>query len=142
MSVILDASVALAWLIDRSEATEIEQSNQVLRQIQRHGTKVPPLWFSEIANGILTAERRTSISSVETLRFLRLIYTLPIDQDSPPSHASQSRVLALVRNYALTAYDATYLELAIRLRLPLATFDRKLATAARSAEVMIFGDSS
>jgi predicted nucleic acid-binding protein len=54
----------------------------------------------------------------------------------------QSRILDLGRRHGLTAYDATYLELAMRTGGMLATFDRKLADAARVAGVRVFGDAA
>jgi predicted nucleic acid-binding protein len=66
--------------------------------------------------------------------------TLWIDQDSAPVAKTQSKVLEVARNYQLTAYDATYLELAQRKSATLATFDRQLAEAYRKAGGRVFGD--
>jgi predicted nucleic acid-binding protein len=71
---------------------------------------------------------------------MALVDTLPIVEDAMRPAATQARVLSLARTYELTGYDATYLELVQRTGRALATFDRKLAGAARAAGVRVFGD--
>jgi predicted nucleic acid-binding protein len=102
---------------------------------------VPSLWFSEVANGVLVAERRAGVGSSTSADFLSLLGTLPILEDATRPSAVQPIVLTLARDYKLTAYDATYLELVLRTGSSLATFDRKLADAARAARVRVFGES-
>ncbi len=86
------------------------------------------------------AERHGNIPILTIVRFTQLIEMLPINLDNALSPSLQNSCLLLARLYNLTAYDATYLELAVRTKNTLATFDRKLATAARSAGLHIFGD--
>jgi predicted nucleic acid-binding protein len=69
-----------------------------------------------------------------------MVDALPVVEDETPPFAVQSTVLILARTYKLTAYDATYLELVLRTGGELATFDGKLAEAARAAGVRVFGD--
>jgi predicted nucleic acid-binding protein len=71
-----------------------------------------------------------------------LVNALPIVEDATRPSAVQSTVLTLARAQNLTAYDATYLELVLRTSGALATFDRKLADAARAAGVRVFGDAA
>jgi predicted nucleic acid-binding protein len=49
------------------------------------------------------------------------------------------RIFPLARDYHLTVYDAAYLELALRTKLPLATRDRALCAAAVAAGAALFG---
>ena len=124
----------------RVDAAEARLADEILRSIQRAEAVVPALWFPEVANGVLMAERRGGFASSTTTAFMDLVKTLPIVQDRVPPSAVQGAAMDLARKHGLTAYDATYLELAQRLALPLATFDRKLAEAARAAGVRVFGD--
>jgi predicted nucleic acid-binding protein len=142
MEVILDASVTLAWLVKRADPIEERLADEVLGLIQSQGALVPALWFTEVANGVLAAERRVGIGSLKSASFLGLVNALPIVEDATRPSAVQSTVLTLARAQNLTAYDATYLELVLRTSGALATFDRKLADAARAAGVRVFGDAA
>ena len=104
------------------------------------GALVPALWFAEVANGVLVAERRTGASPATSLSFMALVDTLPIVEDTMRPGATQARVLSLARGYELSGHDATYLELALRTGGLLATFDQHLAGAARKAGGRVFGD--
>jgi predicted nucleic acid-binding protein len=103
-------------------------------------TMVPAIWYAEVANSVLRGERQGAISHSQTAYFLNELSLSEIvaDEDSPQMR--QTTVVDLARMHGLTAYDATYLELAMRQGAQLATFDRKLAAAARAAGVRIFGD--
>jgi len=139
---VLDASATLAWLIDRSDPGEARLADDVLRAIQRQDATVPALWFPEVVNGVLVAERRGGVASSTSALFMGMVYTLPIVEDSTRPSAVQSTVLTLARTYKLTGYDATYLELVLRIGGKLATFDRALATAVRLAGGRVFGDAA
>jgi len=140
MGIVLDASVTLAWLIERVDAAEVHLTNEILRQIQAQDAIVPSLWFLEVSNGILMAERRGVVTPAQSVRFLGMVDTLPIEEDRTQSALVQATALTLARAYGLTAYDATYLELTVRTRRTLATFDRQLADATRKAGGRVFGD--
>jgi predicted nucleic acid-binding protein len=136
---ILDASATLAWLVRRVDPIEDQIADEVLRSVRARNAVVPSLWYPEVANGILVTERRGGVSQSTSESFLRMVDTLPILEDETPPFAVQSTVLILARAYKLTSYDATYLELVMRKGGELATFDRKLADAARAAGVRVFG---
>jgi predicted nucleic acid-binding protein len=87
---------------------------------------------------MLAGERRKRLKQPEILRFLALLEGLSIVQDGQAVSESVSNVLPLARHYDLSAYDAAYLELSIRLGVPLATLDAKLQKAAQRAGVKIF----
>lgn len=140
MGIVLDASVALAWLVERVDAVEVCSANEVLRHIQAEDAIVPSLWFPEVSNGILMAERRGGVTPAQSVRFLGMVETLPIAEDRAQSASVQATALTLARAYGLTAYDAIYLELTLRTRRTLATFDRQLADATRKAGGRVFGD--
>jgi predicted nucleic acid-binding protein len=140
MGLVLDASATLAWLIRRVDPIEDQLADEVLRHLQPSDAVVPALWFAEVANGILVAERRGGVGIATSATFLGMVSTLPIMEDTTRPSAVQGTVLTLARAHKLTVYDAIYLELVLRTGRTLATFDRKLAGAARSAGVRVFGD--
>ena len=140
MTIVLDASMALAWLIVRSDPGEAALAERAFREVSANGAQVPALWYSEVANTLLVFERAKRLTEQDSARYLADSALLTITQDDLPCAAIQSRVLDLGRRHKLTAYDATYLELAMRTSRVLATFDRQLADAARQAGVRVFGD--
>ena len=96
---------------------------------------MPSLWWYEIANALLTAERRKRLSEAGGLRLLELYRSLPLNTDAAESAELLWRYRTLGREYGLSAYDAAYLELAARRQLGLATADKTLLLAARKAGV-------
>ncbi len=141
MILILDASMALAWLLERKDQGEAALAGEALDMVRAAGAMVPALWFSEVANALLLAERQRVISAQDSSSYLAELSLWEIVQDSVPPALSQAQAIQLGRIYKLTAYDATYLELAMRRSATLATFDHKLAAAARAAGVRVFGDA-
>lgn len=140
MTLVLDASAVLAWLVKRTDPREAALADAIFSSVEQEEALVPSLWFPEVANGLLVAERRKMVASAEASRFLTELRTLPIAEDKVWPSTLQRAVFQLALAHGLTAYDATYIELALRHRSTLATFDRKLAEAARSAEIGVFGD--
>ena len=135
MSIVLDASMTLAWLF------EDEQTDQVLATINHvymGGASVPPLWRYEVANGLQMAIRRQRITPDYRTRCLDKIDELPIKIDPDGVSEIWSTTIKLADLYRLTVYDAAYLELAQRRRLPLATLDAALSKAARESGVDLF----
>lgn len=133
-SFVLDASVTLAWLVDRSTAAYAVHVREFLLQGGR--ALVPALWQSEVANGFIVAERRGILASSDTSQILQRFDTVlgqSIDIRCEP--VSIRRITATARQFGLTAYDAIYLDLAMEEQLPIATLDRSLAQAARQAGV-------
>lgn len=133
-SIVLDASLALAWYFPDESSAKAEA---ILRNLEGTTLFVPALWPSEIANGIVVGIRRRRVSSASTDQFLLLLTQLPIQIEPElfPEHVQQ--VVAVAEAHQLTAYDAAYLELALRRRAPLTTLDRELQRAARRAGVSL-----
>jgi predicted nucleic acid-binding protein len=100
---------------------------------------VPGLWWLEVANGLVMAERRRRIKSAESVAFVAMIEELPIIADEATGARALHETMSLAREHRLTAYDAAYLELAMRVGLPLATGDRSLRAAAERAGVDLLG---
>jgi len=140
MALVPDASAALAWLIDRKSPAEARRAEAILRSLYAEDGVVPGLWYAEVTNGILVAERQGACSRPEIAEFLGMLSALPIAEDRARPSDTQPAVLSLARVYRLSGYDAVYLELALRSGAPLATFDRHLAEAVRKAGGRVFGD--
>jgi predicted nucleic acid-binding protein len=132
---VLDASLTLSWAFD-DEATPF--TVHVLKTLETVYAVVPALWPFEVASVLTVAERRGRINAGQQAEFLERLRLLPITIEHRPAVWLGQQILRLTqayRAYRLSAYDAAYLELAIRNSLPLATLDQDLRTAALSAGV-------
>ena len=134
MSVVIDASVALTWCFE-DEATA--QTDLILDRVRTDGAVVPALWHLELANVLLQAEKRGRIAMGDVATRLELIAELPIATDHEAAARAWREVIALARTERLTAYDAAYLELAVRRGLPLSSLDEALIDAARRIGVAV-----
>ena len=133
---VLDASVTLAWLIDRSIPPYAARVKQFLLSGDR--AIVPPLWRLEIANGFLVAERRGMLTPPDTMQILQAFEAGVARSIEDSQQALPMRgVIATARKFQLTAYDAEYLDTARIQQLPLATLDRQLEQAAVRAGVQV-----
>ncbi len=131
MPFVIDASVAASWCFpDENDA----QADAAIDRLASDETVVPALWWFEIRNVLVVSERRGRIDPAGTAAFLADLGRLPIRIDR---HPDSELVLTLARKHRITAYDAAYLELALRLDAPLATLDRALASAAAAEGVTL-----
>ncbi len=135
MNWVLDCSVALAWALPDETSTRAERFLAVLGQ--ETTLWVPALWWYELANALTMAHRRRRLSESEGLRLIELYGSLPIQTDAYLNSDAVWRFQALAKEHALSAYDAAYLELAQRKGIGLATLDKRLAGAARTAGVTV-----
>lgn len=133
--VVVDASVALAWAFP-DEASDYAE--EVLIALNGGTIVVPALWAIEITNAVLVAERRKRVAQPEVRRFVELLRELTVVMDSQGVGESVSNILPLGREHGLSAYDAAYLDVAMRHGAPLATLDGGLRKAGRKAGVEIF----
>lgn len=124
---VLDTSITMMWCF-ADETTPF--STALLRRLRAEGARVPSLWPLEVANALLVGERRHRLTTADLSRFLALIQTFPITIDEVSLPGALGPVRALARDQRLSVYDASYLDLALRSALPLATQDRRLRTAA------------
>lgn len=121
----------MAWVFRDEPSAEADAA---LEQVTVFGGVAPALWWVEVRNVLLIAERRGRLTPQDTSVALRAIEELHISLDHAPDGVA---VLQLARAHRLTAYDAMYLELSIRQQRPLATLDRKLSTAAQVEGVLL-----
>lgn len=138
MSFVVDNSVALAWCFEDEQTPEIMA---VLDRAAETGAFAPQLWPIEALNGLLMAERRGRINGSVRHRLAGFLHDLPVSVDDETAFRIWSATATLAETQRLTVYDATYLELAMRLGLPLATNDKPLATAARDVGVPLILDA-
>jgi predicted nucleic acid-binding protein len=132
---VLDNSVVMAWsFADETSA----YADAVLDGLAANRAIVPALWPLEVANALLMGERRKRSTEAETIRWIGILGRLSLVIDDETNSRAWSDTLALARGHKLSAYDAAYLELAIRLRLPLATLDAPLKAAAAEIGVSLY----
>jgi predicted nucleic acid-binding protein len=121
---VVDASVSAAWFLP-DEATPFTEA--VLSATALAEVWVPALWLLEIGNLMLNAQRRQRITVAKRLELIAAAEGLRLRVDREP--VSLRSIDALAERHRLSSYDAAYLELAIRRKLPLATLDAALLAA-------------
>lgn len=131
MALVLDASVAACWLLP-DEMHEVADKARAILQTRRGN--VPAMWWFEVHNLFVMAERRKRVDADWTENAIGLIAEMPVDIDRD---ASAGAIVNLARKHRLTFYDAAYLELAIRKSVPLATLDAALIDAAKAEQVKL-----
>ena len=135
MAFVVDASIAGAWLFE-DERTVLTED--LFDRASRERAVVPTLWWFEVRNFAVMNERRKRVTPTQTeILLLKMEELLIVRDDSPVS----DDLMRLTRQHRLTVYDATYLELASRLGVELATLDQQLLNAARAEGVRVAGDS-
>ncbi len=132
MTLVLDASVALAWCFD----DELDAAAlAALGHVTAKGAVVPSVFFLEVGNALLVGQQRGRLTEARTEKFTELLLEVSIASEELSPEGALKRVLSLAKSHGLATCDATYLDLAMREGLALATKDRKLATVARRVGV-------
>jgi predicted nucleic acid-binding protein len=131
---VLDSSAALSWILPGKHTPA---TDQLLAEIGEHGASVPALWPIEVANVLWIAERRGRITLAERVQALGILNELPINVDDRTASFAFGPISAVATARDLTVYDACYLELALRLGLPLASLDAQLRKAGHDAGVQV-----
>jgi predicted nucleic acid-binding protein len=134
MSFVLDASVALAWVLP-DEGNPY--ADELLERLIADGAMVPPIWPLEIGNVLLVALRRGRIEQEELHSTVEWLAQLPIEVDIEATDYALAGVVLLAAQLGLTTYDAAYLDLAQRRNLPLATLDKRLRAACATAKLEV-----
>ena len=132
----IDASAMLPWVFDDEDDPIATQAASLAVD---HAMTVPALWWFEMRNALVMAERRKRITPEDTHVFLGRLAGLTLLVDRSPD---ETTLLNLARKHRLTAYDAAYLELAKRKTVALATLDAELAKAARDEGVALVAPPS
>jgi predicted nucleic acid-binding protein len=130
---VVDNSVVMSWCF-KDETNNY--ADTVLDRLTESAAVVPSIWPLEVVNVLLVAERQKRLSESDSIRFLTLLSQLPIvvEYERPEM---MKELLALARSNNLSSYDASYLDLAMRKGIPIATLDNKLIEAARRIDVPV-----
>ena len=134
MNFVLDASIALAFCFSDEATTETEI---LLDQLKTDVAIVPAHFGLELGNVLMGAERRKRITEKQIAEFLFLLEEINIQVNSETAERSFHDILLLAHSEKLTTYDAAYLELALRLKIPLATKDKLLQKAAKNKHIAL-----
>lgn len=134
MSVVLDSSATLAWVHGDEGSSKIDA---IFDSVAEQGALVPSLWHLEVANSLTVAMRRGRISSAERETAMLDLAQLDIVVDAETEQHAWKATTQLADLHSLTVYEAAYLELAQRKRLPLVTLDKALFRAAEAAGVVV-----
>ena len=130
----MDNSVVMAWCFDDEDNG---YADDILGSLEKATTKVPSIWPLEVGNVLLVAQRRLRLTEADGMRFLALLSALPIQvvQETPARMLKE--ILALAREMSLSTYDASYLDLAMREGLPIASQNEALLQAAGRCHVPV-----
>ncbi|MGA2015663.1 MAG: type II toxin-antitoxin system VapC family toxin [Opitutaceae bacterium] len=128
---VLDCSATVPWVFE-SESTK--ETDALLNRLTAGGKAwVPALWHLEVANVLMGAQRKGWIDKAGIEKFLSALDVYDIEVDSETMALAWSKTLGIAESFGLSVYDASYLELALRRGLPLATLDRSLRAAIQKA---------
>ena len=125
----------MSWCFDDETNSYAEA---VLDSLESATAIVPSIWPLEIGNVLLVAERKNRLSAAASERFIALLSELPIIAEPEPPERMLREIFALARKHQLSTYDASYLDLAIRRQIPIATLDAKLRTAAAQTDIRLY----
>lgn len=134
MAVVLDASLTVAWCFE-DETTE--RTEALLEQVMSEGAVVSAFWSLEVANALRSGFQRDRLDLQRALAFARALDSLPVTADPAASLLSPVEALTLALQYGVTSYDATYIEVAARHGLPLASNDDRIRGAARASGIQV-----
>ena len=134
-SFIVDASVGFAWVY-QGQATQ--ETDRLLNDVAAGATVVvPALWFLEMSNVLLVAQRRHRLTAGQRKSAMEKLTAMQLTVDEEGSRNAFGKTSELAEQYGLSIYDATYLELALRRLLPLASRDEALRNAARQCGLTV-----
>ena len=136
MSFVVDSSVALAWCFEDEHTLPVMD---LLDRVAETGALAPLLWPLETLNGLLMAGRRGRLDTKRRQRLAGFLRGLPVTLDTETADQAWTATARLAERHRLTLYDAAYLELAQRRKLPLATLDGDLIKAGKALGMTLLG---
>jgi predicted nucleic acid-binding protein len=138
MRFVLDNSITMRWLFKNGRKQDLDYAFRLLAAMETSQALVPNLWHLEVVNVLVSAEEDGLLAEAESQTFLEHLRQMPIVTDPATAKAAFDNTVHLARRYRLSAYDAAYLELAIREEVALATLDGELRKAVTKAGVQLF----
>jgi predicted nucleic acid-binding protein len=134
MEFVLDNSVVARWLLQDGSAKDRQYASMVLDLLEDNAKAlVPPIFNIEIANVIARAEHLGQLHEAVSAQFIETLESMSIEVDDVSQSKSLTSVLDLARRYKLSSYDASYLEIALRKGIGIASLDKELMSAFKSA---------
>ncbi len=130
----MDNSVVMSWCFADEGG---DYGDRILSRLESAEALVPSVWPLEVGNVLLVAERRKRLAEADTVRFLALLSGLPIIVEQETPDRMMREIVALAREHSLSTYDASYLDLAMRRGLSIATIDTGLIKAAQKSKVIV-----
>ena len=131
---VIDNSIVMSWCF-KDEVSQYADS--ILDSLEYCTAIVPSIWPLEVGNVLLVAERKKRLSRADSTRFITLLSELPITMDQETPERMIKEIFALAREHKLSTYDASYLDLAMKKGIPIATLDNRLISAAKRSNVSI-----
>ena len=138
MSLVLDNSITMRWCFGDGKPVDLVYAENVMDALATDTAKVPVIWSLEVVNVLVRAEQHGILRATDSQVFLATLRRLRIETDIVGVEHTLTDTLDVARRYRLSAYDASYLELALREGHPLASLDVDLRKAARRAGVKLF----
>ena len=131
---VIDNSVVVSWLL---EEEHVKKSREILNKLSSHQVCVPSIWPYELANALFVAEKRKRIKEADSVAFICDLKNLPIIIEESSFERIGKDVLSLSREHKITVYDASYIELALRKDLALASFDKEIIKVCKKIGVVV-----
>ncbi len=132
---VIDNSVVMAWCFEDETSS---YADTILESLKTTAALAPSVWPLELGNALLAARRRNRLGKAPVTRFLALMKNLPIHVEQESPERMLNEILSLAREQGISTYDASYLDLAMRKGLPIATLDSSLEKAARNCQIPAF----
>lgn len=129
---VIDNSIVMSWCFQDEKS---KYANAILDRLSDSEAIVPAIWPLEVGNVLLVAERRKRLTEADCIRFLSLINELPITVQQETPGRMMKEIFNLAREYYISSYDASYLDLAMRNGVGIATQDSGLKKAAKRCDV-------
>ena len=134
------------WVIDCSFAAALFLPDKASARVHEffrtaaepYEFSVPTLWWYELTNVIAVAERRKILKDAQIDSIIELFGKFPLKTDASFGLPFAHRIYEISRTYGLSSYDASYLELALRIHAPMATLDKELTQAAEACGIAIY----
>jgi predicted nucleic acid-binding protein len=139
VSFVIDASFVISWLFPDEGGPHVEK---VVLGLLQSGAYAPAHWHVEVSNAVAVSRRRGRFNPVFRDGIVSRFLALPVMTDSAVPASIYPAVIQCAEAHSLSAYDAAYLELARRMKVPLATLDKALAQAAKVEGVSLIGQPS
>ena len=131
---VIDNSVVMTWCFKDKDS---QYNDLILNKLENATAFVPSIWPLEVTNVLSVAERKKRLGEADSTRFIALLTELPIIVDQELPERMIKEIFALARKHNLSSYNASYLDLAMKKGLPVATLDKNLLAASKRSKVPI-----